>query len=91
MTRALFSGRYLLLLLGAVVVMTRLLGVWDWKERDHKCMENPKFHLQQKVQVFQWGSLRLYAFPVEHDCLPTEQVPLDWQPLNSGLLDQSSQ
>lgn len=77
MNRALFSGRYLVITIIVIVLLTRLLGLWDWHKRDHNCLDNDHFQFTAKVQIVQWGSLRLFSYPLIHDCPAPDQYPND--------------
>lgn len=77
MNRSMFSGRYLLILVVAVVLLTRVIGVWEWSKPSYQCFDGAHFRFDKKVLVFQWGSFRGYYFPVVRDCPEKERYPND--------------
>lgn len=73
MNRSLISPRYFIMTLIVVIVLSRFLGLWTWQKRDHACLDNDGFTFTAKVQIFQWGALRLYTYPLIHDCPVIDQ------------------
>jgi hypothetical protein len=60
----------LLLALGIIALLLVIVGVISWQKPTYGCYPDTsnKFEWKEKVLLFQWGSFKVYGYPLIKDC-----------------------
>lgn len=60
----------LLIALGVILALLLIVGVIAWQKPTYGCYPDTssKFEWKEKVLLFQWGSLKIYGYPLIKDC-----------------------
>lgn len=79
----------LLIALGVIVALLIVLGVMAWQKPDYSCYPDTssQFEWKEKVLLFQWGSFRVYGYPLIKDC-PQENRYDPQKAIDIGRIEQ---
>lgn len=59
-----------LLAVGIIIALLLITGIIVWKQPEYGCYPDntSKFEWKEKVEIFKFGSFRVYAYPLIKDC-----------------------
>lgn len=64
------TARSLVIALVVIIVLVMTIGVVKWEKPTYGCYPDTssRFEWKEKVEIFRWGSLHVYAYPLIKDC-----------------------
>lgn len=55
------------------MVLLLSTGIVSFKKQDYQCLDGRSVMWGEKVELFNYGVLRINGFPVKYDCIADEQ------------------